>query len=77
MGAWIVGASDISALPVALLIGLGVIVGLAGHLAGSRRTVLAGLGILFVATVLMLIGGYTAFRDDPGDPRPCASPESC
>jgi hypothetical protein len=71
------GASDLSATPVVALIGLGVIVALAGHLAGSRRTVVVGIAILFVATLLLMVGGYLAFQDDPGDPRPCDAPGGC
>jgi hypothetical protein len=37
----------------------------------------AGLAILFVASALMIVGGYLAYRDDPGDPRPCAQPGTC
>lgn len=77
MPVWVLAASDLSATPVALLIGFGVLVALAGHLAGSRRTVVVGIAILFVASTLMVVGGYLAYQDDPGDPRPCASPESC
>ena len=73
----ILGASDLSATPVALLIGFGVIVGIVGHLAGSRRTVAVGIAILFAATALLLVGGYLAYRDDPADPRPCDAPGGC
>jgi hypothetical protein len=62
---------------VALLIGFGVLVAIVGHLAGSRRTVVVGIAILFAATALLMLGGYLAYRDDPGDPRPCGAPESC
>ncbi len=72
-----IGASDLSATPVALLIGFGVLVGVVGHLAGSRRTVVVGIAILFVATALLMVGGYLAFEDDPGDPRPCDAPRGC
>lgn len=72
-----IGASDLAATPVVLLIGLGVVVAIAGHLAGSRRTVVAGIAILFVATALLMVGGYVAFQDDPGDPRPCDAPGGC
>ena len=72
-----VGASDLSATPVALLIGFGVLVAIAGHLAGSRRTVVVGLAILFAATALLMIGAYVAYKDDPGDPRPCDAPRGC
>jgi hypothetical protein len=77
MAAAILAASDLSATPVALLIGLGVLIALVGHLAGSRRTVGTGIAVLFVATVLLLVGGYLAYRDDPADPRPCDAPRGC
>ena len=77
MSVWVLGASDISATPVALLIGFAVLVVLVGHLAGSRRTVGVGIAILLVATTLLIVGGYMAYQDDPGDPRPCNAPESC
>jgi hypothetical protein len=70
-------ASAVPAGPVAALVALGAVVALGGHLAGSRRTVVAGLSILFAASALMIVGGYLAYRDDPGDPRPCALPEAC
>jgi len=73
----LLGASDLSATPVALLIGFGVFVGVVGHLAGSRRTVVVGIAILFIATALLLLGGYMAFQDDPVDPRPCDAPGGC
>ena len=77
MPLWTLGASDLSATPVAVLIGLGALVMLAGHLAGSRRTVVVGAVILFVATLLLLVGGYIAFHDGVTDPRPCNAPQSC
>jgi hypothetical protein len=52
-------------------------VAIAGHLTGSRRAVVTGLAILFVASALMIAGGYLAYRDDPADPRPCAQPGTC
>lgn len=72
-----IGASDLSATPVALLIAFGVLVGIVGHVAGSRRTVVVGIAILFVATALLMVGGYIAYNDDPGDPRPCDAPRGC
>lgn len=77
MPSWTLGASGLSATPVALLIGLGALVMLVGHLAGSRRTVIVGLAILFVATLLLLIGGYIAYQDGVTDPRPCDAPGGC
>lgn len=73
----LLAASDLSATPVALLIGFGVLVAIVGHLAGSRRTAGVGIAILFVASALLLVGGYIAYRDDPGDPRPCDAPRGC
>jgi hypothetical protein len=73
----IIGASDLSATPVALLIGFGVIVAIVGHLAGSRRTVGVGIAILMIATALLLVGGYLAYSDDAVDPRPCDAPGGC
>ena len=70
MSALVLAASDLPAAPVVALMGLGVIVGLFGHLAGSRRTVATGIAILFAATALMIAGAYVAFRDDESDPRP-------
>ena len=69
--------SDFSATPVALLIALGVLIAIVGHLAGSRRTVVVGIVVLFIATALLMIGGYLAFQDDPVDPRPCDAPGGC
>lgn len=62
---------------MALLIAFGVLVGIAGHLAGSRKTVAVGIAILFVATALLMVGGYIAYQDDPVDPRPCDAPGGC
>ena len=77
MAASPLGASEFSATPVALLIALGVLIGIVGHLAGSRRTVVVGIAVLFIATALLMVGGYLAFQDDPVDPRPCDAPGGC
>jgi len=77
VAALILGASDPSATPVALLIGLGVLVGIVGHLAGSRRTVVVGIAILFVATALLIAGAYISYRGDDVDPRRCDAPGGC
>ena len=71
------GATDLPAGPVAALIGLGALVAIGGHLAGSRRTVVTGIAILVAASMLMIAGGYLAYHDDPVDPRPCAEPGTC
>ena len=78
MIAQILAASDASAAPVAALIVLGVIVGIAGHMAGSRKIAASGIAIVFVASALLLIGAYGAYRDDSADPRPrCEDPVGC
>ncbi len=77
MPAPILGASDLSAAPVAILLALGVLVAIVGQLVGSRRTAVVGIVILFAATALLIVGGYLAFRDDPVDPRPCDAPAGC
>lgn len=77
MPAIVLGASDLPAAPAAALIAVGALIALAGHLVGSRRTVVSGLAILFVASALMIVGGYLAYRDDPADPRPCPTPGAC
>ena len=77
MLASVLAASGPSATPVAVLIGLGVLVGIAGHLAGSRKTVVVGLAILFVATALLITGAYMSFSDNDVDPRTCDAPGGC
>ena len=77
MPARLLGVSDLESVPVAILIALGALVAIAGHVAGSRRTVVTGLAILFVSTALLLVVGYVAYRDDGRDPRPCDAPAGC
>ena len=77
MAALVLAASGPSATPVALLIGFGVLVGIAGHLAGSRRTVVVGLAILFIATALLIAGAYSSFSANDVDPRQCDAPGGC
>lgn len=78
MSAQILAASGVPAAPVAALIVLGVIVGVSGHIAGSRKIVATGIAILFAATALLIVGAYAAYQDDGGDPRPkCDDPLGC
>ena len=44
----------------------------AGTSPARAATVVTGIAILFAGSVLMIVGGYLAYRDDPRDPRPCA-----
>jgi ABC-type Na+ efflux pump permease subunit len=71
------GASAVPAGFVAVCIGLGALVAIVGHLAGSRRAAATGIAILFAASALMIVGAYLAYRDDPNDPRPCPPEATC
>jgi len=57
-----------------MLMVLGVLIALAGHVVRSRRAVTLGLVTLFVATGLMVVGGFVAYQADPSDPRPPGEP---
>lgn len=61
--------AEITAGPVVLLMAVGVIVAIVGHLSGSRVVVAVGLAILFLATMAMMLGGFLAFQGDEVDPR--------
>jgi 4-amino-4-deoxy-L-arabinose transferase-like glycosyltransferase len=73
----VLAATALPAGPVAALIALGALVAIGGHLAGSRRTVVAGIALLTAGSALMIAGGYLAYRDDPADPRPCPQEATC
>jgi hypothetical protein len=77
VSALVLAATALSSGTIAALIGLGAIVTLVGHLAGSRRVVVSGIAILFAGSALMIAGGYRAYRDDSRDPRPCAQEGTC
>ncbi len=65
----VLAASDIAAAPVLIFMGIGVLLAIVGHASKARSLVIAGLIILFMATAAMVVGGYIAYNDDPGDPR--------
>jgi hypothetical protein len=73
----VLAATALPAVAVAALVGAAALLAIAGHLAGSRRIAVAGIAILFAASLLMIVGGYLAYRDDPSDPRPCAQAGTC
>jgi multisubunit Na+/H+ antiporter MnhC subunit len=78
VSAQIFAVSDISAAPVIALIVVGVLIGIGGHMAHSRKVAAVGIAVLFVATALMLVGAYAAYNDDKADPRPkCSDPVGC
>ena len=62
-------ASDIPASPVLAVMGLGVLIALAGHIVRSKGTVALGLVLVFLATAGMIVGGFAAFHQDSNDPR--------
>jgi hypothetical protein len=66
-------AVQIPANAVVMLMALGVVIAIVGHLAGSRGVVAMGILVLFGATMAMMVGGFFAFQDDPRDPRPCTT----
>ena len=72
----LLAATDIPAAPVLIFMALGVLIAIVGHASKSRRLVVAGLIILFMATAAMVLGAYIAFESDPAqDPRPDNDPK--
>jgi hypothetical protein len=69
-------SNDVPAAPVLILMGIGVLVAIGGHLYGSRAVVGMGIFILFLATAAMVVGGFIAFQGDDPDPRPPENPQS-
>jgi hypothetical protein len=49
---------DTSPLPFALLMGAGIVIGALGHLYGSRTTVVAGIGLVVLATLALPLALY-------------------
>jgi peptidoglycan/LPS O-acetylase OafA/YrhL len=70
-------ASDIPAAPVVAAMAIGVLIAIYGHAARNYRIVGVGLTILFLATAAMVLVGFTAYDQDPNDPRPCAIQAAC
>ena len=66
---------DVPAAPVLLLMGLGVLVAIGGHLYGSKTVVGMGIFILFLATAAMIVGGFLAYEQEDPDPRPQNDPQ--
>ena len=67
-------AKDVPAAPVLLLMLIGVLVAIGGHLYGSRTVVGMGIFILFLATAAMIVGGLIAYEQEDADPRPRNDP---
>jgi hypothetical protein len=66
---------DVPAAPVLLLMAIGVLVAIGGHLYGSRTVVGMGIFILFLATAAMIVGGLLAYEQEDPDPRPRNDPQ--
>jgi hypothetical protein len=47
----------------------GIVIAIAGHITRERRAVALGIAVLFLATLLMIIGGFAAYQGDDPDPR--------
>ena len=60
----------VPAAPVLAIMAMGVVVAVLGHIWRSYRVVAVGVAILFLATALMLVGGFIAFKRGEKDPRP-------
>ncbi len=59
---------------VVAIMALGVLVALAGHVARSRFVVAVGVGLIFLATAVMLVGAFLDYQGDGSDPRPRDAP---
>ena len=53
---------DSDPLPFIALMGLGFVIGVGGHIYKSRTAVATGIGMIFVATLLLPIGIYLSDR---------------
>jgi hypothetical protein len=53
---------DSDPLPFIALMGLGFVIGVGGHIYKSRAAVATGIGMIFVATLLLPLGIYLGDR---------------
>ena len=51
-------------------------IAIAGHIGANARVVGLGLALVFLATALMVLGGFAAYEGGETDPRPSDSPFS-
>ena len=72
----LVAASEIPAAPVVGLMAMAVVVTVIGHATRDRRLQAIGIGLLFLATTLMVVLGYLAYQGDEADPRPSNDPRT-
>lgn len=69
-------AGSIPAAPVVALMTLGVLVAIAGHITKIRFAIVLGIGMIFLATLAMMLFAYAAYQnpDDNRDVRPSGTP---
>ena len=49
---------DPDPLPFIVLMGVGFVIGIGGHIYKSKTAIAAGIGMIFVATLLLPLGTY-------------------
>jgi hypothetical protein len=54
----VLAAFDPSPVPFIALMGLGFVIGVAGHIYRSRAAIATGIGMIFIATLLLPLGLY-------------------
>jgi hypothetical protein len=54
----VLAAFDPSPVPFIALMGLGFVIGVAGHIYRSRTAIATGIGMIFIATLLLPLGLY-------------------
>jgi hypothetical protein len=55
---FVLAVFDPDPLPFIVLMGMGFVVGVGGHVYRSKTAVAAGIGMIFVATILLPLGLY-------------------
>ena len=65
---------EVPAAPVLLLMAIGVLMAIGGHLYGSYTVVGMGIFILFLATAAMIVAGFLSYQQEDPDPRPRDDP---
>jgi hypothetical protein len=58
----VLAADTLPASVVLAVMALGILVAIAGHVVASYRVVGVGLAIVFIATALMVVGGFAAYE---------------
>ncbi|MGE4425962.1 MAG: hypothetical protein AB7G37_05885 [Solirubrobacteraceae bacterium] len=66
----------VSASLVVTVMALGIVAALLGHLSGLRALTVAGILVVFLATLGMIAGGYDAWRSSPAPAPDTLRPDS-